>query len=145
MVVILEGNGLITRGEEGRKEGPRSVHAMPCHAVVSSRISPLPLHPSLFNVVVVVEWECSEGKLERTAGLRRRRRRCRKARSQFRNQIGPPNDRLFARSLARPSASVLRGNVARHVSKREWGLGRDEQRREGGRKAGTPILQRDGT
>ena len=69
-------------------------------------------------------------KLGRTA-LRRRRRRCRKARSQFRNQIGPPNDRLFARSSV---PSLLGGNVARHVSKREWGLGRKER---------APILQRD--
>ena len=65
-------------------------------------------------------------KLERTAAARRRR--CRKARSQFRNQIGPPNDRLFVRP------SVLRGNVARHVSKREWE--REEGRRERGRGRG---------
>ena len=105
MVVILEGNGLITRGEEGRKEGPRSVHAMPCHAVVSSRISPLPLHPSLFNVVVVVEWECSEGKLERTAAAAAAAASMQKGEEP----ISEPNwaaKRPFVRSVARPSVRV---------------------------------------
>ena len=38
MVVILEGNGLITRGEEGRKEGRsavRACHAMPCRGLIT--------------------------------------------------------------------------------------------------------------
>ena len=93
-----------------------------CHAMSGShhafRRCLCRLHPSLFNVV---EWEWFGGK--NWSGLRLRR-----SMQKGEEPISEPNwaaKRPFVRSplRARGRPYVLRGNVARHVSKREWGLG----------------------
>ena len=63
---------------------------------------------------------------------RRRRRRCRKARSQFRNQIGPPNDRLFARSPVRPRPFYVEMWLVMFPNENgDWGGTSNGERKEG--------------
>ena len=90
MVVILEGNGLITQGKEGRftlHAMSRSHHAFRCCLCTL---------PSLFNVVV--EWECSEGKIGADCGC------AATAMQKGEEPISEPNwaaKRPFVRSLFR--------------------------------------------
>ena len=100
MVVILEGNGLITQAR-GKEEG-RYVHAMPCRGLIThfaAAFAGCTLH-----YLTSSSGNGSEGKIGADCGGAGR---CRKARSQFRNQIGPPNDRLFARPSAPASVRTF--------------------------------------